>query len=113
MTKISLALCAVVFVAGCSSAGLPGSDNALEQVDKATRVLLASDLRNAFVAEEAYFAQYETYSTDLAALNLRPSQGVTITIARVDATTFCAQVTDGETTLHRSKEDLGPEEGPC
>ena len=103
----------VVLAAGCSSAGLPGADDTLDQIDKAEQFVLESDLRQVAVAEEVYFAQNDTYTTDQSLLNLSVSEGVVITIARADATTFCAEATDGDATLHLSKDDPNPTEGPC
>jgi type IV pilus assembly protein PilA len=43
-----------------------------------------SDLRNMATSEEAYFSSYQTYSTDLSAMNFTTSQGVTMTGAVAD-----------------------------
>ena len=48
---------------------------------KANAAALRSDLRNLAVAEEAIFYDSTKYSTDTAALKVRPSPGVIITIA--------------------------------
>ena len=50
--------------------------------EKAYVVSMKSDLRNLVTAEEAYFADYTTYTTDKMALNnFSESAGVTVTIS--------------------------------
>jgi hypothetical protein len=110
MRNLSVALCAVVLLGGC---GLIGADETLEQADKAESVLLEESLRIAVVAEEAYFAQHDEYTSDLAELNVSVAPGIVLTIPRADKTTFCVQVSDGDALLHRTPEDDGPVEGPC
>jgi prepilin-type N-terminal cleavage/methylation domain-containing protein len=51
---------------------------------KANAAALRSDLRNLASAQESYFFEYTTYSTDTSALRYSGSPGVEITI--VDAT---------------------------
>ena len=48
---------------------------------KANAAALRSDLRNLAVAEESFFYEKASYTTDTAALKFRPSPGVVITIA--------------------------------
>lgn len=43
-----------------------------------------SDLRNAMSAQEAYFADYQSYTTDAGAAGFEPSPAVTITIPSAD-----------------------------
>jgi hypothetical protein len=97
----------------CSSAGLPGADESLDQIERAERVTLELDLTNATRAQDAYFAQNNTYTTDVNALGVNSSQGVTLSIPTATATTYCVQVTDGKTTMHSSKENPQPAEGAC
>ena len=55
---------------------------------------MKSDLRNLATAEEAYFYDNTTYTTNLVALNnLRASAGVTITFGTVNAQGWGASVT--------------------
>jgi hypothetical protein len=112
---VRLAAASLAFVAAvsCSSAGLPGAQEPLDQVGRAERVKLEVDVTNAVRAEEAYFAQNDTYTADVAALGVASSGGVTLSIPTATAATFCVQVTDGTTTLHATKEDSRPTEGPC
>ena len=104
---------AVILIAGCSSAGVPGADDTLDQVEKAKSVALEVELRQIAVAEEAYFAQNDTYTTDLSLLSYTASEDVAVTIRSADTTTFCAEATDGNATLRLSKESVTAEEGPC
>jgi hypothetical protein len=97
----------------CSSAGLPGAQEPLEQIERADRVKLEVDLSNAIRAQESYFAQNDTYTTDLNALGVNSSGDVSLSIPSADATTYCVEVTDGTNTLHASKEDPQPAEGSC
>jgi type IV pilus assembly protein PilA len=46
---------------------------------KANAAALRSDLRNLATAEEAYFYEHGTYTSNLAALNINPSPGVIFT----------------------------------
>ena len=52
--------------------------------DKAAFAAVKSDLRNLITVEESYFADTRLYSTDQAAINFKPSQGVTVTITTLD-----------------------------
>lgn len=49
-----------------------------------------SDLRNLATAEESYFYSSGEYTTDLAALSVTPSQGVTITVGEATAAGWSA-----------------------
>lgn len=52
---------------------------------KANAAALRADLRNLATAQEAYFYEHSSYTTDTAALAYTTSQGVVLTI--IDATT--------------------------
>jgi prepilin-type N-terminal cleavage/methylation domain-containing protein len=60
---------------------------------KANLAALKSDLRNLATAEEAYFYQNGTYTSNLSALNLQPSPGVTFTFGTVNGGGWGASVT--------------------
>ncbi|GMV08424.1 MAG: hypothetical protein ABS52_01890 [Gemmatimonadetes bacterium SCN 70-22] len=60
---------------------------------KANLAALKSDLRNLATAQEAYFYQNSTYTSNLAALNLQPSPGVTFTFGTANAAGWSASVT--------------------
>ncbi|MCI0485737.1 MAG: hypothetical protein L0229_03965, partial [Blastocatellia bacterium] len=47
-----------------------------------------SDLRNAMTAQEAFFADNQTYTTDETQLEWEASQGVTLTINSADGTGY-------------------------
>ncbi len=54
--------------------------------DKAYFATIKTDLRNLATAEEGYFADNQTYSTSLSAVNDAPSKNVTITITSTGIT---------------------------
>jgi type IV pilus assembly protein PilA len=60
---------------------------------KANAASLKADLRNLVTAEEAYFYDNSTYTTDIAALNIRLTTGVTITFGVATAGGWSAKVT--------------------
>lgn len=60
---------------------------------KANLAALKSDLRNLATAEEAYFYTNSTYTSNLAALNLQPSPGVTFTFGTANTAGWSAKVT--------------------
>ena len=49
-----------------------------------------SDLQNLSTAEEAFFAQYHRYTTDLDSLNISNSPGVVLTVAEASPTGWSA-----------------------
>jgi prepilin-type N-terminal cleavage/methylation domain-containing protein len=54
---------------------------------------LKSDLRNLATAQEAYFYEYNTYTSNLPSLNLNLTSGVTITFGAATAAGWSARVT--------------------
>lgn len=107
---------AAVLLAACSSAGGPGANKVIDQIDKAKSVQLEAELRNVAVSEEAYFAQTETYSTDINALGYSPSAGITVTIVSADVSGFCAEAAFDDapdTKLHVMNGGTTPKEGAC
>jgi prepilin-type N-terminal cleavage/methylation domain-containing protein len=60
---------------------------------KANLAAIKSDLRNLATAEEAYFYQTGTYTSNLSALNMTPSPGVTFTFATVNGGGWAASGT--------------------
>jgi type IV pilus assembly protein PilA len=58
---------------------------------KAYAASMRSDLRNLAVAEESYMYDNATYTTSLAAMNVVPSNGVTITVSVVPGQGWNAQ----------------------
>lgn len=58
---------------------------------KAYAASMRSDLRNLAVAQESYMYDYSVYATSLAAMNVNPSNGVTITIGVANAQGWNAQ----------------------
>lgn len=60
---------------------------------KANAATLKSDLRNLATSQEAYFYEHLTYTTNLSALNVQLTGGVTITWGTVSAAGWAAKVT--------------------
>lgn len=60
---------------------------------KANAASLKSDLRNLATAQEAYFYENLTYTTNIANLNLTLTRGVTITWGTVGTAGWAAKVT--------------------
>ena len=60
---------------------------------KANAATLKSDLRNLATSQEAYFYENLTYTSNVAALNVKISNGVTITWGTVGTAGWSAKVT--------------------
>ena len=60
---------------------------------KANAASLRADLRNLVTAEEAYFYDNATYTTDIPSLNIRVTTGVTITFGTATPGGWSAKVT--------------------
>jgi type IV pilus assembly protein PilA len=60
---------------------------------KANAASLRADLRNLVTAEEAYFYDNSAYTTDMTALNIRMTTGVTVTFGAATAAGWSAKVT--------------------
>jgi len=60
---------------------------------KAYTSSLRSDLRNLATAEEAYFYEASTYTSNLGALNVTLSSGVTVTFGVANGSGWSAKVT--------------------
>jgi type IV pilus assembly protein PilA len=66
--------------------------------EKAYVTAMKSDLRRLLIAEEAYYADYWTYSTDKAALKFGESTGVHVTITYNPGQGWSADATHDATT---------------
>jgi type IV pilus assembly protein PilA len=60
---------------------------------KANAASLRADLRNLITAEEAYFYDNSSYTTDIPSLNIRVTSGVTISFGTANAGGWSAKVT--------------------
>jgi type II secretion system protein G len=60
---------------------------------KANAASLRADLRNLVTAEEAYYYDNSAYTTDVTALNIRITTGVTISFGAATAAGWSAKVT--------------------
>jgi type IV pilus assembly protein PilA len=66
--------------------------------ERAHLAAMRSDLRNLITAEEAYHATTATYTTNLAAMQVTPSAGVTLTVAAADSAGWSATASHTATT---------------
>jgi prepilin-type N-terminal cleavage/methylation domain-containing protein len=84
-------LVVVVIIGVLAAIAIPKFANTKQ---KAYLAQMKSDLRNLATAEEAYFYDHSTYTTDLVALNdFRVSTAVTLTFGTVNAQGWGASVT--------------------
>lgn len=86
-TLIELLIC-VVIVGLLAAFAVPRFANT---TGKATLSNVKSDLHNLITAQESYFNEHRTYATTLAALDVRTSRGVVLTIVTADATGWSAR----------------------
>lgn len=113
--RLSLLIVSAVVLASCSSGGAPGAQTVLDQADKATKAQVDVALQNVARAEAEHLATNGTYTTDLAALGVSASEGVTVTVASADASAFCAEARhpDLEGIWHISSEAPIVTDGAC
>jgi type IV pilus assembly protein PilA len=83
-------LIVVVIIGILAAIAIPKFANTKQQAYLAT---LKSDLRNLVTAEEAYFADYTTYSTSLSTTQFDASQGVTYNVSNASGTGWEATAT--------------------
>jgi prepilin-type N-terminal cleavage/methylation domain-containing protein len=88
-------LIVVVIIGILAAIAIPKFSNTRGKAKAAT---LKSDLRNLATAQEAYYYEWQSYSTDLTALNFRPSTGISITVAQADAAGWAASATSPQAT---------------
>jgi prepilin-type N-terminal cleavage/methylation domain-containing protein len=88
-------LIVVVIIGILAAIAIPKFSNTRE---KAYVASMKSDLRNLATAQESYFADNVTYTSDIAALGAGESQGVTITIGGVAGTGWSATAAHNATT---------------
>jgi type IV pilus assembly protein PilA len=91
----------------------------LQQKLKAQQAASKSDTRNAASAQVAYYANNDTFTTNMANLTaqgFRQSSGVVTTAPTGSATTYCVQSTYtgvADTTYHMSEAGGGVNAGAC
>ena len=97
----------------------------LAQRTKAQDAKAQSDTRNAASAETLYYADKNTFTTqvapiagvapnDLADEGFRQSQGITTTAPTGNGTTYCVQTTsESGTTFHMAEDGGGVQTGAC
>ena len=88
-------LIVVVIIGILAAIAIPKFANTKE---KAYLASMKSDLRNLATAEESYFADNQTYSTDKKAMNFSESVGVTVTVDDAKGTGWKATATHKATT---------------
>jgi hypothetical protein len=89
-TPITALLLALV---ACSSAGAPGGEDVLRQVNRAKVTQVEAALSSAASAEAAHMSTQGSYTTDVRELGANPPPDVTLTVIRADATQFCIEAT--------------------
>ena len=83
----------LLVLAACSSAGAPGGEDVLRQVDRAKMTQVEAALRGAATGEAEHLSTQGTYTTDVRALGASPPPDVTLTVVHADATQFCIEAT--------------------
>jgi Tfp pilus assembly protein PilE len=109
-----LAASALLMAAACTSAVVGGQET-LEQVDRAQLLQLQATLQEAAQAEEAYFAEAGTYTTDVGLLNINVPPEIGLTITQPTTGDYCIQGAHRslEAAWHVSKTSPQPVEGEC
>lgn len=88
-------LIVVVIIGILAAIAIPKFSNTRQ---KAYIAAMKSDLRNLATAQESYFSDNITYTSDLAAIGAGESQGVSIVISNVGGTGWSATGTHNATT---------------
>lgn len=83
-------LIVVVIIGILAAIAIPKFQNSKGKANAAT---LKSDLRNLATAQEAYFYENLTYTTNLSNLNISLTSGVTVTWGTVNAAGWAAKLT--------------------
>jgi type II secretion system protein G len=83
-------LIVVVIIGLLAAIAIPKFQNSKGKTYTAT---LRSDLRNLATAQEAYFYNNNTYTTNLASLNISVTSGVTVTFGAANGSGWSAKVT--------------------
>jgi type IV pilus assembly protein PilA len=88
-------LIVVVIIGILAAIAIPKFANTKE---KAYVTAMKSDLKNLSTAEEAYFADNQTYTTALTSAQFNTSAGVTVAIGSASGTGWAATASHGSTT---------------
>jgi type IV pilus assembly protein PilA len=89
-------LIVVVIIGILAAIAIPKFANTKE---KAYIASMKSDLRNMATAQEAYFADNQTYTTSLTAMNYTPSTSVTATVSDAKGTGWAANTSHPATKI--------------
>ena len=111
---LRIAAFVLLIAAACTSATIGGRET-LEQADRAQLVQLQATLQEAARAEEAYFAEFGAYTTDVAALNINVPPVIALTITQPAPDDYCIQGAHRslDAAWHVSKTSPQPVEGEC
>lgn len=106
---------AIILLATMACTSAVVGEDALDQVDRAQLVQLQTTLQEAAQAEEAYFAEAGTYTTDVGLLNINVPPQVALTITQHSSDDYCIQGAHSslEGAWHVSKTSPQPAEGEC
>jgi type IV pilus assembly protein PilA len=88
-------LIVVVIIGILAAIAIPKFANTKE---KAYVASMKADLKNLASAQEAYFADNQTYTTTLSAAQFSKSAGVTVTIGTANTTNWAATASHASTT---------------
>ena len=89
-------LIVVVIIGILAAIAIPKFANTKE---KAYVASMKSDLRNMATSQESYFADHQTYTTVLAAMNFTPSASVTATVSDAKGTGWAANTSHPATAI--------------
>ena len=89
-------LIVVVIIGILASIAVPKFSNTKE---KAIVAGMKEDLRNMGTAEEAYFSDWQVYTTNLASMNFTPTQGTVATVTDAKGTGWTANTSNPTTTV--------------
>jgi len=88
-------LIVVVIIGILAAIAIPKFANTKE---KAYVASMKSDLKNLATSEEAYFSDFQTYTTTMTAAQYNTSAGVTVSITSATGTGWAARATSSGTT---------------
>ena len=88
-------LIVVVIIGILAAIAIPKFANTKE---KAYVAAMKSDLKNMSTAQEAYFSDFQVYTTTLSASQFNNTAGVTVTVGSASGTSWAASATHSSTT---------------
>ncbi|MGH7619732.1 MAG: type IV pilin protein [Gemmatimonadaceae bacterium] len=85
---------AVLAFAAFAAPSLCAQSTSPDDVEKAIRAKLKSDLRNLVTAQEAYYADHTAYADAMENLKFRPSSGSNVSLVATQNNAWAAVATD-------------------